>query len=328
MQKKISIILSLLIAIFILTPTSSSAEEDTKLLGGAVIEKGRTLLPLRSIFEALGATVDWNQETKSIKAKNENITIELTLDSKNVKVNGLTKTLDVPAKLVVNKTMVPVRFVSESLGAEVSWDQENRIALITYQGQQINVLAQQSYLRDTNYKYTYVSMNTWKEEKREEVYIGKESGFNKWERLNSAEDQLWGVDPFNDFKPIERSNIIIYEKEDNRGLYEGSKRRTENTINTTKILTYPFEEGTVEGIHPFSGNKIDVQKSVNYHKSITTTAGKFNNVLELENIYKEYIDGGYSINITKDYYAPNIGRILTLSDNEVVWELIKLEKNK
>ena len=54
----------------------------------------------------------------------------------------MTKTLDVPAKLINGSTMVPVRFVSEALGAEVEWNQKNSYALIHVQGQLIKVLAQ------------------------------------------------------------------------------------------------------------------------------------------------------------------------------------------
>lgn len=147
MKKLICLTFCLLIALFFITPTPSLADENTKTIEGAVIVDGRTLLPLRSIFENLGATVNWNPTSKVVVAEKGNTKIELPLNSKKVKVNGVTKTLDVPAKLIGNKTMVPVRFVSESLGAEVSWNKENQYALIKYQGQQIKVLMQQSELQ-------------------------------------------------------------------------------------------------------------------------------------------------------------------------------------
>lgn len=145
-----------MITLIFVTPTPSLAE-NTKTIEGAALVDGRTLLPLRSIFENLGATVNWNPKTKVVMAEKGTTKIELPLNSKKVKVNGVTKTLDVPAKIINNKTMVPVRFVSESLGAEVTWNKESQFVIIKYQGQQIKVVVKNntSYLMDTNKIYTY-----------------------------------------------------------------------------------------------------------------------------------------------------------------------------
>jgi Copper amine oxidase N-terminal domain len=62
-----------------------------------VIQNGRTLVPLRGIFEKLGVTVQWHQSTKTITAVKGDIDVWLKLGSKNVKVNGVSKTIDVPA---------------------------------------------------------------------------------------------------------------------------------------------------------------------------------------------------------------------------------------
>ncbi len=95
-----------------------------------VIENGTTLVPMRAIFEAMGASVEWNGETKSITAVKDDITINLTLNETKAAVNNNEITLAVPAKLVNNSTMVPLRFISESLGAEVNWDGESRTITI------------------------------------------------------------------------------------------------------------------------------------------------------------------------------------------------------
>jgi Copper amine oxidase N-terminal domain len=85
-------------------------------------ENGRTLVPLRGIFEGLGAEVKWDNATQSITATKEKTNIYLKLGSKQAKVDGKSVTIDVPAKAINGSTMVPIRFVSESLGAEVKWD--------------------------------------------------------------------------------------------------------------------------------------------------------------------------------------------------------------
>lgn len=95
-----------------------------------VIE-GRTLLPLRGIFEALGLEVGWDEATKTITGTKEGKEIVLKLGSKDAKVNGEHKLLDVPAKVVNGRTLVPVRFIAESLDMNVVWDQNERTILIT-----------------------------------------------------------------------------------------------------------------------------------------------------------------------------------------------------
>ena len=92
---------------------------------------GRTLVPVRAIFEGLGATVSWNDETKTVTAVKDFKDIVLVLNSKDAKVNGLAKTLDVPAQIINERTMVPARFVAESLDCSVIWDEATQTVAIT-----------------------------------------------------------------------------------------------------------------------------------------------------------------------------------------------------
>jgi len=87
-----------------------------------VMENNRVLVPLRAIFEAIGADVDWDSETQTVTAKKDDIELTLLIDSELIVVNGQSMTLDVPPKLIGGRTLVPVRAVSEGLGAEVEWD--------------------------------------------------------------------------------------------------------------------------------------------------------------------------------------------------------------
>lgn len=92
---------------------------------------GRTLVPVRAIFEGLGATVSWNDETKTVTAVKDFKDIVLVLNSKDAKVNGLAKTLDVPAQIINERTMVPARFVAENLDCSVIWDEATQTVAIT-----------------------------------------------------------------------------------------------------------------------------------------------------------------------------------------------------
>ena len=87
-----------------------------------VIENGRTLVPLRAIFEKIGAEVEWDGDTQTVTATKGDITVALTIDSTAATKNGETIALDVPAKIISGRTLVPVRFVSDCFGVDVAWD--------------------------------------------------------------------------------------------------------------------------------------------------------------------------------------------------------------
>ena len=90
----------------------------------------RTMVPLRKIFEAMGAVVDWNDDTQTVTATKGNEKVVATINSKNVYINGETKTLDVPPMVIDDRTLVPVRFVAEAFGANVDWNESTQTVII------------------------------------------------------------------------------------------------------------------------------------------------------------------------------------------------------
>lgn len=90
----------------------------------------RTMVPLRKIFEAMGAVVDWNNDTQTVTATKGNERVIATINSKNVYINGETKTLDVPPMVIDDRTLVPVRFVAEAFGANVDWNEATQTVVI------------------------------------------------------------------------------------------------------------------------------------------------------------------------------------------------------
>ncbi len=96
-----------------------------------ILENGRTLVPMRAIFEALGAAVEWNQSSQSVTSTKGNITLSLQIGNTIAQKNGINVPLDVPAKLYNNRTVVPLRFVGEALGANVAWNGETRVVTIS-----------------------------------------------------------------------------------------------------------------------------------------------------------------------------------------------------
>ena len=133
--KKIMILVILMTLLLVLvTPTYATSIS----LEGQILQ-GRFLVPMRGIFEALGASVQWDGDTRTVTGNRAGTTVLLSIDSKIAKVNDNTVELDVPATIVEGRTYVPLRFISESLGANVSWDGERRIATITGEERVIQV---------------------------------------------------------------------------------------------------------------------------------------------------------------------------------------------
>jgi hypothetical protein len=97
------------------------------------ISGGSTLVPIRFVVEKLNANIRWDGETKEVTVNDSRTqtTIKLTVGSDQASVNGKPVTLETPAELTDNSTFVPVRFIAESLGAKVEWDNDTRSVIIT-----------------------------------------------------------------------------------------------------------------------------------------------------------------------------------------------------
>ena len=95
------------------------------------IVNDRTLVPLRGIFEAMGATVLWNGDTETVTALRLDAVVKLVVGAGEARVNKEVKPLDVPARLIENRTFVPLRFISESMGAKVDWDDATKTVTVT-----------------------------------------------------------------------------------------------------------------------------------------------------------------------------------------------------
>ncbi len=92
--------------------------------------EGRVLVPLRGVFERLGAKVVYDPAGQTVTATREAVTIVLRLGSREARINERIVLLDVPALALRGRTMVPLRFVSEALGARVDWEEATRTVQI------------------------------------------------------------------------------------------------------------------------------------------------------------------------------------------------------
>jgi|GEM_PF-3360109 len=138
MKKIVSLVLCLVIALGLFTVTAPAADETKVILNGEQLEfdvspiiiNGRTLVPFRAILEALGAEVMWESSFRLVTATNGNIVIKLQIDNVLATVNGVEVVLDVPARIMNDRTLVPLRFISENLGFDVGWDGDSHVITI------------------------------------------------------------------------------------------------------------------------------------------------------------------------------------------------------
>lgn len=124
---------------------AAASDEVSVLLNGTkvefdqppIIQNGRTLVPMRAIFEALGYEVTWDEYYEEIDVYDgdENI-MTLWIGVRAILMPPRTIEIDVPPILVNNRTLVPVRAISEGLGAQVDWNDYSQTVIITYGRQQ------------------------------------------------------------------------------------------------------------------------------------------------------------------------------------------------
>lgn len=139
-MKKITRILMATTLIIFSLLTVSFADETVKVFVDDVQIKfdvnprligGRTMVPLRAIFEALGATVEWDDSTKTVTAYNEAYLVKATIGQTTMTVNNEPKQMDVAPMVIDNRTLVPARFVAEAFNCDVEWDGNTKTVDIT-----------------------------------------------------------------------------------------------------------------------------------------------------------------------------------------------------
>lgn len=99
-----------------------------------VIVSGRTLVPVRAIIEEMGGNVEWNNEIKEVTLTYQGDLIKLTIDSLTAYLNNNANTLDTAPAVINGRTMLPIRFVSESFGFDVDWNADTRTITIKSKG--------------------------------------------------------------------------------------------------------------------------------------------------------------------------------------------------
>ncbi|MDU5947387.1 MAG: stalk domain-containing protein [Paenibacillus macerans] len=112
-----------------------------------VLVNGTVLVPIRDVFETLGAKPAWDGENKTVTAAKDGTTLVYRIGEREAQLNGHTLALAVPGQIADGHTLVPLRFVSEALGSEVEWDGAGRTVRIASAFDYDTTIKQSVYLR-------------------------------------------------------------------------------------------------------------------------------------------------------------------------------------
>ncbi len=235
MKKKI---IALAAAVMLTIPQVAMADMPIKVVVGGeklktdvapIIIEGRTMLPVRAVFEAIGADVDYIAEERKVVAVKKDTTVEFVIDSNIMTINGEEKKLDVPAMIKDDRTLVPLRACAEAFDLDVEWNGETRTAKVK---KEVSVVAE-SMSYDIIHKYTY-------DENGNCIYIeGSDGTWTKYE--------------------YDKNNNNIYEE----NLYSGWTKHTYDTYGN--IILTEYDDGTtLKYTYDENGNNIYWENSSDF----------------------------------------------------------------
>lgn len=241
MNKFIKIISTSIMFSFLLITMPVLAENDIKVTVDnqyvkfdvqPTIINNRTMVPLRAIFEALGATVEWDNSTSTIISQKENITIRLTIGETKMYVNDSSVELDSVACIINNRTLVPVRAISEAFDLTVNWNPDTSVVAITSKQSNIAEIEFDDKAFERCVRYNLFGKETmWNEKLTDEVLkeinvltLFSNEGEETVKSLNDIQYlpnlkclTIRSENEIMDFSPI--SNIKIWEELNLQGLH-------------------------------------------------------------------------------------------------------------
>ncbi|MGG4345232.1 copper amine oxidase N-terminal domain-containing protein [Paenibacillus lautus] len=231
-MKKLLISISTVMIFFLanVIPTQASGNE---VIEHGILKNNRVLIPIRAVSQNMGIDVKWNQFQKTAQLTKGETIITLAVQFKRALVNQDRVDFDAPVELIHNTTYVPLRFVSQTMGADVKWDQKTKEATVILDGKQVVVkLMKPKYQVPTNQRLS-------------DTRIARLS-----EKLNEASDlsKVKQVRPY--FKPYFTDRLIqqIIEQE---GLHFKEMNFDMNTAtvnyasNTSAMLIQSYIPGNI-----------------------------------------------------------------------------------
>ncbi len=227
-------------------------------------KNSRTLVPIRFIAEEMGAEVGWDNSKQLVTIDKDNTEIKLTIGESRANVNGSWKTFDTSAVLYNSRTMVPLRFISETLGTEVDWDGSARVVYIwTGAVEKVPVKPEQPGV--TPYEGAKpINPKEWKTADGTAEPLRWENPVIKYITMADLPAELgnlsiMGITIDDKFVNVTLSNITGYQHAPNMFLAEGkdiTRIRNYKNITTIDKTTYlqKYDIKSIFDTHPDLGN--------------------------------------------------------------------------
>ena len=188
----------------------------------------RTMVPLRAVFEAFGATVEWDGATQTVTGTKGDTVVVLTIGSVSPTINGKVVTIDQPGVIVNDRTLAPLRFVGEAFDGKVDWDGATNTVTITSGTSKIN--NSDEYISVTiNHETFYDVINDYTEY-GVSIYEYDLQSAKMSEIFNFPQNSMYALGCYD-----KKSNSVFYTKEKNNDTYK--RRRTGDQIYMYKLDT-------------------------------------------------------------------------------------------
>ena len=138
-MKKLMLAALVFMLAWVIAPVALQANEISVTIDGVTVDfdgqppiivDGRTLVPVRGVFEALGFEVEWQQETQTATLMSDEYIVIISIGNDIFTTNGEEMPLDVPAQIIEDRTLLPIRAVLESVGHYVGWNNATRTVIV------------------------------------------------------------------------------------------------------------------------------------------------------------------------------------------------------
>lgn len=220
----------------------------------------RLLVPLRLIAEKMGAVVEWNGQYRLVTIDLRNTTVTIKIGNTFAYVQNIEKPLDQPATIVNGRTFVPVRFVSEALGAKVDWDESQKTVNIsigkipsgTFIEPQIEVQYSEGDHDPSYFRLILKNHEMYPDDKQfqRKVQIDNYPQLNTFEQPNLVTPNKWDFGRNNDWYYVSSHSETIYElskyyyatREDMKTLKLTSGMKIDYTVSFKQVSTGIIKE--------------------------------------------------------------------------------------
>lgn len=254
-----------------------------------VLEKGRTLVPLRAAGEAVGAEVLWDQPTQTATVTKDGTTVSFKLGSITYFVNGESRLTDVPPQMKNNRTMLPIRALAEAIGTDVTWNQDLLDVAITTNGQIISIphasiVDPQAYDAINFVRKYYVApdpsdpfIGTWRESGTTTGMYGNPAPSTHYSFVSKLKDGTYSCVIMNvtldsGFGP---TPIIMIHKESGQTMYDPEINQTILRTSNDMIITYFRGPAMGFSSSGYVDYYIDSHNNLVNYRSINTFGGQY-----------------------------------------------------